>query len=97
MPRSQVPRLVEGKVFRRLSPSEAERGYIYLSTDKRLREVLDTECFHLDFCGKRFANRRIDKWGRLQASTTAIRAVPSHARVSISIVDRSMVRVEVVD
>lgn len=97
MPRGQVPRLVERKVVRPLTPSEIERGYMYLSTDKRLSDVLDTERFDLDFCGKLFVNRRIDKWGRFQASTTAIRAVPSDARVSISIADRRTVRVEIVD
>jgi len=84
-------------IVRPLTRYEAQRGYIYLTRDRRLSEVLDTERFDLDFCGKLFPNRRIDKWGRFQASTTAIRAVPSGARVSISIADRRMVRIEIAD
>jgi len=84
-------------IVRPFTRSEAKRGYVYFSRDQRLGEVLDVDCFALDFCGQMFPNRRMDRWGRFQASTSAIQAVPSEASVSLSIVNRQLVRIEIVD
>jgi len=90
-----MKRIARG-IKRRLTPYEAQRGYVFLTRDRKLGEVLDKDCFELDFCGRLFADRRIDKFGRFQVPRAVVQGVPSDAVVAIEIVNRGLIRVEVV-
>lgn len=67
---------------------------MYLTRDRRLAEVLDTDSFDVDFCGQVYVNRKIDKFGRFQVPTAALRKLDPDSVILISVVSRRLIRVE---
>lgn len=66
---------------------------MYLTSDRRLAEVLSVERFDVDFCGARLKDRRIDKFGRFQVPCRMLRSLPESASLLISITSRDLISV----
>ncbi len=79
-------------VRRALTQHELIRGYVFVSKDKDLNEVLNTSSFILKLGEKSFPNRRIDVSGRVHVLRTELSAF-SDGYVSIRIVSQDVLSI----
>ena len=83
-------------ITRPLTRHEFSRGYIYISKDKTLSDILDVENFTAEVIGVPFHNRRIDVSGRLHIPPKNLLSTV-HGTVKIQVVSRSLVVISHID
>ncbi len=84
MPRGQGRKRLRAGVRRPLTPHEWRRGYVYVSQDPTLEEILDTQCFTVVVAGKAIPNRRTDVSGRVHIPPSDLDAL-GHGDVIIKV------------
>jgi len=72
-----------------LTPHERSRGYVYVSKDAAVNEILDVNCFIAEVVGKSFPNRRLDVSGRVHIPKTQLDAL-GDGEVKIKVVSRTL-------
>ena len=68
--------------------SEVARGYVYISTDKRLFGILDIEDFTVEIEGEVVPHRKIDSYGRVQIPRRLLRRLGAAGAVHMSLVSK---------
>jgi len=96
MPAGQgVARLRDG-VLHTITRSEASRGYLFVSSDHLLEQVLDVHDFVLRFGSYDLPHRRIDSCGRVQVSKKVFHYRPG-TRVEMKLMNRRTLVVRSLD
>lgn len=91
--REGVNRLLKG-VSRPLTIHEFNRGYVFVSMDIHLPEVLHVGNFDVDFNGTIVAKRRIDVSGRVHVSRKLLRTVDEAQTMNIKIVSKNRLEIK---
>lgn len=79
MARGQGTHRLTAGFTRRLTHSELKRGYVFISNDKSLPDVLDTQNFEVDIEGQVLPKRHIDGSGRILVSRDLLKGTkPEH-------------------
>lgn len=94
MPRRQGIRRLNQGIVRRLTPHELKRGYIFISNDKHLSEVLDIENFEVEIAGRLYSSRRIDVSGRVHIPLVFLRTIGAEQKIQIDLVSQKKVRMK---
>lgn len=92
--RQGVNRLRNGFV-RCLTPHELNRGYVFVSNDKRLTEVLDTKDFEVDVEGQTFTKRRLDVSGRFHVPRKILENIGTAQRLRFSLASRQRLKLKI--
>lgn len=71
----QGVRKLQSGFSRRLTPHELDRGYVFVSKDKHLVEVLEIKGFEVELNGETFPNRRLDVSGRFSVPRRVLQAI----------------------
>lgn len=80
-------------IVRTLRPSELARGYVYISMDKRLCEILDTKDFELEIAGEIYPCRKIDSYGRVQIPIRLLRDIGGREELHIRLVSQKRLKI----
>lgn len=91
--RQGVIRLQNGFV-RCLTPHEIRRGYIFVSNDKQLGQVLDTEGFEAEIAGQAFPNRRLDVSGRFHVPRRVLEHIGTSQRLRFNLAAKQRLKIE---
>ena len=94
MAAGQGMRRISAGIVRPLTRFEVERGYFYLSRDRRLREILAVDDFDLDFCGTSVRSRHIDRYGRFQIPRDLMKEVPEGQLLAVTLPSRRLLRIQ---
>jgi hypothetical protein len=89
-----VIRLKQG-IVRNLTPHELARGYLYISQDKHLREILDVDDFEVAMGGEVCSRRAIDSYGRVQIPVRLLRDIGTARKADIVLVSRKRLNIAV--
>lgn len=90
-----VKRLKQG-IFRHLKPHELARGYVFISMDKRLCEILDIKDFEVGIAGEICPSRKIDSYGRVHIPRHLLKNIGITEEVHIRLVSRKRLNMETV-
>ena len=91
--RATIARWREGFI-RRLCPSEVNRGYVYISRNKELQDLLCVDNFEVKIAETLLVARRIDGHGRIQIPCKLLRELGSNKLLQFEIVSKD--RMEIV-
>lgn len=91
--RQGVSRL-QNSFVRCLAPHELKRGYIFVSSDKHLAEVLDTENFAAEIEGQTFPKRRLDVSGRFHVPRKVLEDIGTSQSLRFSLASRRNLKIE---
>lgn len=80
--------------IRTFKPHETQRGYVFISKDKHLPDILETKSFEVQLGSHTFSSRRIDKFGRIQIPKRYLIALGTDKRLRFSLVSRTKLKVE---
>lgn len=83
--------------IRKLTKSETECGYLFISKDKDLKDFLNIDEFDIDIDGVIFKSRKIDSYGRIQIPFENLRRIGAWQIIRTSLVSRNKIKVEIVD
>lgn len=86
-----IKRYVNG-FTKRLTNSERKRGYVFISNDKLLPDILDTQNFEVEIEGQILPNRHIDKSGRIFVSRNILRKIKPEALWSFKLISRTRLK-----
>jgi len=86
-PNQGVKRLKQG-IFRNLSPHELARGYVYISMDKNLDDILDTNDFEVEIAGEVCSCRKIGSYGRVQIPIRLLKHIGTTGNMRIKLISR---------
>ena len=89
-----VKRLRQG-IVRTLTPHEVARGYVYVTQDSKLPEILETNCFEVEIDGQVYPQRRIDVSGRVFVSQIHLKKIGTSNDVRIIILSRKRLGIQV--
>ena len=92
--RQGVKRLREG-IKRSLTPHELARGYVFISNDRHLDEVLDTHNFSIEVEGLSFPSRRLDVSGRVHIPRQYLENIGMENNIGITLVSKNKLRIDV--
>jgi hypothetical protein len=92
MPRGQGARRLAAGFTRRLTPSELKRGYVFISNDTSLSDILDTQNFDVEIQGKVLPNRRIDGSGRILVPRDLLRGPKPEQLWSFQLTSRTKLK-----
>ncbi|MFC1986265.1 hypothetical protein ACFLWC_04655 [Chloroflexota bacterium] len=81
-------------IKRKISKTEVNRGYFFLSLDKKLCTLLNVEKFILEINGNLVTNRRIDNWGRFQIPRHILRRIGSERYIFVELISKSKIRID---
>ena len=65
MTNNQVIKKLEEGFYKKITSSEINRGYLFVSKHNGLEKVINTENFQVNFLGTWFYNKKIDSSGRV--------------------------------
>lgn len=82
---------------RKLTKSEAKRGYLYIAKDKHLKDFLNVDEFDVDIDGVIIKSRKVDSHGRVQIPSENLRRIGAWQIIRTSLVSRNKIKVELVD
>ena len=85
---------LRGAFVRSLTPHEVKRGYIFISTDKNLPTILETNDFEVEIGGAIFSSRRLDVSGRVHVPRRILESIGTVRKLRFSLVSRQMLRIE---
>ena len=85
---SGVIRLNRG-VKRPLTPHEIARGYVYVSQDKHLSDLLDIDNFTVEIAKQTIKNKRLDVSGRVHVPRVILEAIGIKQHVTIKVVSKT--------
>lgn len=88
-------RLIEGAT-RPLTRHEVARGYVYVSTDKKIGEVLDVSSFSVDLNGTVLTNRRLDVSGRVHVPKRLLECIGLEKPVTVRLVSNDLIEITLV-
>ena len=88
-----VNRLSKGFV-RCLAPHEIKRGYVFISNNKNLPTILETNDFEVEIGGTTFPSRRLDVSGRVHAPRRILESIGATQKLRFSLAPRQMLRIE---
>lgn len=94
MGRRQGVRRLQSGFDRYLTPHELKRGYVFVSNDKHLSEILDVRAFDVDITGQTFRGRRLDVSGRFHVPRRVLQDIGTLQRLRFSLTSRQGLRVE---
>ena len=77
-----------------LTPHELKRGYVFVSNDERLAEVLDTKDFEAKIEGQSFPKRRLDVSGRFHAPRKVLENLGTAQKLRFSLASKQMLKIE---
>ena len=86
-------RLLKG-VSRPLTVHEYQRGYVFISKDRDLNEVLNPP-FNVDVAGTIVSGRRVDVSGRVHIPRGVLNAIAPCKKVSLRIVSPTLIEIKV--
>ncbi len=92
--RQGVKRLREG-IKRSLTPHELARGYVFISNDRHLDEVLDTRNFSVEVEGCSFPSRKLDVSGRFHIPRQYLEKIGKDNDVSITLISKNKLQINV--
>lgn len=90
--RTDLSRLCKGFV-RRLTSSEVNRGYIYLSRHNEIREILSVDNFEVKILENLLASRKIDKHGRFQVPCKILRKLGTNQLLLFELVSTNKLEI----
>jgi hypothetical protein len=88
-----VSRLRNGFI-RCLTRHELNRGYVFISNDKRLDEVLDTKDFEVEIGGQTFPKRRLDVSGRFHVPRKVLENIGTAQKLRFHLASRQMLKIQ---
>ena len=88
-----VKRLYKG-IVRSLYPHEIIRGYIFISKDKLLPMILDTNDFKVTIRNQVYFSRRIDVSGRVHIPRLLLRTIGTQQLLRIMLISRKEISIE---
>lgn len=92
---NQGVKWVREGIERKLTKHEFARGYIFLTRDVNLNDVLDVDDFTVEVDGERFPHRHVGKWGRFGVPRRFLRErFSSHDRVRLQLRSRKLLVME---
>lgn len=91
MAAGQGIRRVARGITRPLSKSEIDRGYVFLTWDRRIGELLEVDSFSVDWLGVQLECRRLNR-GRFQVPRSLVSGLEG-VSLRMQVVDRETVRV----
>ena len=80
-------------IERRLTKSEVKRGYLFISVDRSLKELINTDNFTLEIDGKELESRKIDKYGRVQIPRNTLREIGLEKEIIIEIASKDKMQI----
>lgn len=89
MARHQGKYRLQRGVTRPLTLHELDRGYVYISRDKALIDILNVDDFTVEVDGASFYNKRLDVSGRVHIPKQALKDI-SDGVVNIKVVSRNL-------
>lgn len=87
-----VKQLRRGKK-RRLTRSEIDRGYFFVTMAKWREEFLDANDFTIIFNGNQFSNRRLDKYGRTNIGRSFLSKFEPETIIEVRLLSRKKISV----
>lgn len=84
---------LRGGYVRHLSPSEVKRGYVYISREQQLHEILCTNDLELKIADKLIASRKIDRYGRIQVPCSILRELGTNQPLHFVVVSRNRLEI----
>lgn len=87
-----VSRLREGYI-KHLSVSEVKRGYVFISREQQLHEVLCTKEFEVKIADKLIFARKIDKYGRIQVPCTILPEIRTNQPLYFVVVSKKRLEI----
>ena len=94
--RQGVNRL-QNSFIRCLTPHELNRGYVLVSNDKHLAEVLDIKNFEVEIKGQTFLKRRLDVSGRFHVPCRVLEDIGTSQRLRFRLASKQKLKIERVD
>jgi hypothetical protein len=91
--RQGVSRLRNGFV-RCLTPHELRRGYVFVSNDRRLAEVLEANDFEVEIAGQTFPRRRLDVSGRFHVPRKVLENIGTSQELRFSLASSQKFKIE---
>lgn len=89
---ASLSKLREGYV-KHLSPSEVKRGYVYISKEPQINEILCTNDFELKIADRIIVSRRIDRYGRIQVPCTILRELGTNQPLHFVVVSKNRLEI----
>jgi hypothetical protein len=92
--RQGVKRLREG-IKRPLTPHELARGYVFISNDKHIDEILDTRNFSVEVEGLSIPSRRLDVSGRVHIPRQYLEKIGIQNNIGITLASKNKLKIDV--
>ena len=77
-----------------LTRHELNRGYVYVTQDRELPEILDVEDFSVEINGTLIESRRISVSGRVHVRRRILEAIGTSTPVTIRVVSQKMLEIK---
>ena len=82
-------------IVRYLTPHEIKSGYVFISLDKHLSDILDVTDFEVHIFGRVFESRRIDVSGRVSISAILLKDIGPRRSLRIKRITRKRIDMDV--
>jgi hypothetical protein len=87
---------IQNGIIRKLNKAELTRGYIFLTRDLAIEEILRVSDFDVKIIGKTLNNRKLDKYGRFMVPRKLMENMNGQQHYKFSVLSKKILEIDVV-